>query len=61
MTFGTIQNKLTYSIYNLSGHLIKTETQIQKGEKYIIDISDVETGLYFLEVNGMTTKIIKVE
>ncbi|HMT76681.1 MAG TPA: T9SS type A sorting domain-containing protein [Saprospiraceae bacterium] len=61
LTFGTIQNKLTYSIYNLSGHLIKTETQIQKGEKYIIDISDVETGLYFLEVNGMTTKIIKVE
>jgi hypothetical protein len=61
MSFKTTQNKLTYSIYNLSGQLIKTKTLTQQAEKYKIDISDLKSGLFILKVNGMTKKIIKQE
>lgn len=54
-----LQNNLTYSIYNLSGQLIKTETLTQQSEHYMIDISYLKMGLYILKANEMTTKIIK--
>lgn len=59
LTSETLQEKITYSIYNLSGKLIKNEMLIPQGKKYMIDISDLKKGLYILKVNGMTTKIIK--
>ena len=57
--FQAIQNKLTYSIYNLSGQLLKTETITHQSEKFKIDIASLKTGFYILRANGITTKIIK--
>lgn len=53
------QNKLTYSIYTISGQQIKTDTIIQQNEGYMIDISDLKMGIYILKANGITAKIIK--
>lgn len=53
------QNKLIYSIYTISGQLIKTDTIIQQSEEYMIDISDLKMGLYIFKANGITAKIIK--
>jgi hypothetical protein len=52
-------NKLKYSIYNSTGQLIKTESVIQTSRNYRIDISDLKKGLYILNVNGTSVKIIK--
>jgi hypothetical protein len=59
LSLRTTQDKLTYSIYNLSGQLIQTETLTQQEENYMVDISDLNAGLYILKVNGMTTKVLK--
>lgn len=59
LTSETPQRKLIYSIYNLSGQLIKYETLIQQNKEYVIDISKFKSGIYILNVNGLTKKIIK--
>ncbi|MCA0430460.1 MAG: T9SS type A sorting domain-containing protein [Bacteroidetes bacterium] len=59
LSFQTKQEKLIYSIYNVSGQELKTSTLTQNGEKYMIEISDLNTGLYTLKVNGKIFKMIK--
>ena len=59
LTSETQESKLIYSIYNLSGQLIKHETLIQQNKEHVIDLSKFKSGTYILNVNGMTKKIIK--
>lgn len=53
------QTELKYSIYNLSGQLIQEASVFQQCEQYLMDVSELKTGVYILKVNSMTAKIIK--
>lgn len=50
---------LNYSIYDLSGQLIKKDIMIPFNKKYCIDISSLSPGIYFLYWNGQKKKIVK--
>ena len=59
ITDETFIGEVRYSIYNLSGQLLKTKTLNEESQKHVIDISDLNDGLFILKFNGKTAKIIK--
>jgi hypothetical protein len=59
LTFSNEQDRIRYSIYNLTGQLLKSEVLTGQIENYTIDISELKTGIYFLHINGRIIKIIK--
>lgn len=59
LNFGVLQSKMSYSIYNLSGQLVKSGIHFEQTKNHMIDISNFELGAYILVVNGLSKKIIK--
>ena len=55
----SLQNKLSYSIYNSAGQLIRKKTVNQANVSYTINISDLKKGIYILKVKKRAMKIIK--
>lgn len=54
------QNQLVYSIYNVSGQLLKHDLIIPQNSGYKIDISCLKPGTYILNVNGLPKRFIKL-
>ncbi len=54
------QNQLVYSIYNVSGQLLKQNLLVQQNGGYKIDISFLKPGAYILNVNGLPKRFIKL-
>jgi hypothetical protein len=59
LTFINKQDNMSYSIYSVTGQLLKSKVLTGQIENYTIDISDLKTGVYFLHIDGKIKKIIK--
>jgi hypothetical protein len=53
------QDKISYSIYNLTGQLLKSEVIDRQNGNYTIEISELDTGIYLLRIDGRVKKFIK--
>ncbi len=54
-----VKTNQRFSIFSLSGQLLKSDFLEANGKEYKIDISHLSPGLYLLSVNGLTRRIIK--
>lgn len=55
-TIAGVQQKLALNIYSLSGQLVHTQTYVPDSK---IDISKLESGVYLVQINNVTFKLIK--
>lgn len=58
LLFPDLKANSTVSIYSLNGALMFTKTVQEKGE-YAFSISSMNAGVYIVNVNGLTYKIVK--
>lgn len=58
LLFPTLKANSTVAIYSLSGALVFKQTVVQGGE-YAFPLSNLNIGSYFVNVNGLTYKIVK--
>lgn len=58
LLFPTLKANTTVSVYSLNGTLVFKKTVRQNGE-YALPLSNLIAGVYMVNVNGLTYKIIK--
>ena len=58
LLFPSLKANSTVSVYALNGTLVFKKTVRQNGE-YTFPLSDLSTGIYMINVNGLTYKIVK--
>lgn len=58
LLFPTLKANTTVSVYALNGTLVFKKTVRQDGE-YALPLSDLNVGVYMINVNGLTYKIVK--
>ena len=58
LLFSALKANSTLTIYALNGNLVMKRTIRQDGE-YAFPISDLNAGVYMVNVNGLTYKIVK--
>lgn len=58
LLFPTLKANSTVSVYSLNGTLVFKKTVRQNGE-YAFPLSNLESGVYMVNVNGLTYKIVK--
>jgi subtilisin-like proprotein convertase family protein len=60
---GSLQEKVTIRIFSTDGRLVKSETKTVTGSRIQLDLTQLRTGIYYLQVEGpgtkATVKIIK--
>lgn len=58
LLFPALKENCTVAVYSLNGTLIFKKTVRQNGE-YAFPLSNLNTGVYMINVNGLTYKIVK--
>lgn len=58
LLFPTLKANSTVSVYSLNGALVFKKTVSQNGE-YAFSLSNLNAGVYIVNVNGLTYKIVK--
>lgn len=58
LLFPALKANTTVSVYTLNGTLVFKKTVYQNGE-YALPLSNLATGVYMVNVNGLTYKIVK--
>ena len=58
LLFPALKANSTVSVYSLNGTLVFKKTVRQNGE-YAFPLSNLESGVYMVNVNGLTYKIVK--
>lgn len=58
LLFPTLKANSTIYVYSLNGSLVFKKTVLQDGE-YAFPLSDLNAGVYMVNVNGLTYKIVK--
>lgn len=58
LLFPALKANSTVSVYSLNGTLVFKKTVRQNGE-YALPLSNLNTGVYMVNVNGLTYKIVK--
>lgn len=58
LLFPALKANSTVSVYSLNGTLVFKKTVLQNGE-YAFPLSNLNSGVYMVNVNGLTYKIVK--